>query len=368
MWHTRRMVRLIALAALIALAVGCGDDSTTDPPPRDVNDDIPADPDSVSIPDVSAETILPRVAVRASPDDPSRIRLNLFGMLAADRSPLTLEANRTLFVLEDGVAKGLWVSPETTVPVDVVFVVPRVPSVAGQAEAVTAQIDEWSDALIAVDVHTRFGSVGFTHQVVGAFDLDTPSNFGSYLSRPGAFGEDRFDGFAEGDDDLEAASEPYECAFSDSNPITGIRFAMESFAWRAGALRLFVLLTDDFVYPETLLEWSTRAVCDARGADVIVTTVWGGVSPPSLDGACDHPIPREIENPWCLSACTGAPIDHLRGEGAGLQLDELAVSHHLREAVAVEFLSADPDAIHELRIVVSDGDDDGELRLDRVDY
>jgi hypothetical protein len=181
----------------------------------DANKDIPAD-ELVEVPAPTKSNVSPKAQFSQADGNPRRVRVNLLGLVdPTTGGTIQLEANKTVFVSEDGSReqKGLKVtqSAANALPVDLVFVIDNSGSMGEEADKVADKVKAFAAALAAKGIDARFGVVGIDGDVTGAVNLTSRDGLDDYLGR--SSGTSRTIGFG-GDDAsaLEEAAKTFDLA------------------------------------------------------------------------------------------------------------------------------------------------------------
>ena len=180
----KNLVRLFSLLALLLLMLSCSESTKPD---EDPNSDIPNDPTDIMVPTPVSNTLKPVISPpEKTPGNPSRIKLNLLGMLLDDGTPFEASENSTLFLQEDSVVQGIVVSAasQTQIPIDMVFTVDNSGSMSQEADSIAAGIEEFADYLVnSQNLDIKFGCVGYSGNVSGAVNLDIVDTLAAFLNR-----------------------------------------------------------------------------------------------------------------------------------------------------------------------------------------
>ncbi|MCS6989946.1 MAG: VWA domain-containing protein [Chloroherpetonaceae bacterium] len=357
--------------ALLLLIVGvsffaCQEDESplgNDAPNRD----IPADPGG-SAPATTINNVRPAATFAKTQGNENRIRVSLLGIIdPTTGQPIAFSGNQNLFVTEDNALKGVKltrVSSSASLAADIVFVVDNSGSMFEEADSIAAKIIAFANALGASGLNARFGCVGYDGPVTGALDLTVAESLRTYLNRPGFAGTSRTRGFGGPNAQaLQQAAQNQNLGIFGENGIVGIRFADSLFAWRQGAMRVYVNFTDEPTQPSNrpwhstdgfLASWS-----NLRGT---IHTVWSGGDTTWTE------TPLFSEKPWRLSIGTGGTIRVIRSDARDLDLTTLPVTVALQNSWLVEFRTSNSNAPHTVRITVKTSGADGETRYENIRY
>lgn len=357
-----KFVKLLPLLALMLLMLACSESTKPD---ADPNDDIPGDPTGVVVPTPVNNTLKPVISPpEKTAGNPSRIRLNLLGMLLDDGTPFEASANSSLFVQEDSVVQGFVVgaASQAQIPIDMVFTVDNSGSMSQEADSIAAGITEFADYLVNTqNLDIRFGCVGYSGNVSGAVNLEVVDTLSAFLNR--STGTSRTRGYAGADADSLLL---YGISFGgpgSENGIDGIFFAENYFNWRPNALRIYVNFTDEPTQPGGDFAWSTDSLCNYMAGNATVHTVWTGGDTTSFVAT-----PLSREKPWEMSYCTGGETRVFDSFATGLNLLDLPVTTVAANSYVVEFVTSNPNQPHQLIITVQSGTDDGQTVYENITY
>lgn len=252
---TRSLTKLALAAAAILLLTACGGG-------RQAVDPY-ADPGTPPPPPVADPTIVTSGSIAASPKGPGLHDINVagFAMPEAEAAALRLAgltpesiANlppSAFTVVEDGVVKGITVeriSSDSRAAADLVFVFDTTASMGSALSSVQASIVAFADHLEDGGLDVRLGAVTFgdaydTKVESGTRGVslreDTPPSFDNF-ERPTFALSDDFDAFRE----FIEGDTPRAGGDGPENAYGATEFVYDEFAWRAGAQRLMVVITD----------------------------------------------------------------------------------------------------------------------------
>lgn len=333
------------------------------------NSDIPPDPGG-SAPVPTLNNVRPAATFAKTAGNLSRIRISLLGIInPATGQPIEFSGNQNIYVTEDNTLKGVKltrVSAGNSLGADVVFVVDNSGSMFEEADTIAAKIITFANALQASGLNVRVGCVGYNGPVTGALNLTAPESLRTYLNRPGFTGTSRTVGFGGADAQaLQQAAQGQNAGVFGENGIVAIRFADSLYAWRQGAQRVYINFTDEPTQPGQRVWYSTNGFLDSwnnqRGT---IHTVWSGGD--TTNFGTETPLSRE--KPWRLSFGTGGTLKVIRSDARDLDLTNLPVTVALQNSWLVEFLSANPNIAHNLKITVKTSTADGETRYENVTY
>ncbi len=349
---------IISLIFLALVGIGC---DTTEPEPE--TSDIPPDPQNVTVPQTVNNNLFPTANILPKADNPSRIQVNLQGMLNPNSgNPLNLfydannPSNSNVFITEDGKVKGLKVTKVSTSNVltaDVVFTVDNSGSMSQESDSVAASIIDLANFLQSSGLDVEFGIVGYDDDgnVSGAINFADAQTISNYLNRSFVSGKDRTKGFA-GPDSLTLATNAFGFASSvrDENGVVAVLFADSIFSWRPGAQSVYINFTDEPTQSNGV-EWTTSQMCSLIGGKATVHTVF------SADTIGIWSNTRE--RPWAMSWCTGGTIKIIPNDASGLNLRDLPFATVLANSFLVEYLASSTGATHTVIITIYESDADG---------
>lgn len=362
---TRMLVLLTLLTSTVFYA--CQEDNPADG--GGTNSDIPADPGG-SAPTPTINNVRPAATFEKTSGNASRIRLSLLGIINPETGlPIEFSGNQNLFVTEDNIVKGVKltrVSAGNALGADVVFVVDNSGSMFEEADSIAAKIIVFANALQASGLNLRVGCVGYNGPVTGALNLTAPESLRTYLNRSGITGTSRTRGFSGANAQaLQQAAQGQGAGVFGENGIVAIRFADSLYTWRQGAQRVYINFTDEPTQPSGSTWYSTNGFLTSwnnqRGT---IHTVWSGGDTTAF--GTETPLSRE--KPWRLSFGTGGTLEVIQSDARDLDLTNLPVTVALQNSWLVEFLSANPNIAHNLKVTIKTSTADGETRYDNVTY
>ncbi len=111
-------------------------------------------------------------------------------------------------------------------PMDMVFILDNTGSMAGRIRAVKDSIAAFAASLEAAGTDVKFGVVSFGDTTAESTNLPLPASAGQVSTWLASL-----EGVSGGD--------------SPENPLTAVMLAFNTFTWRSGAQRVFVLITDN---------------------------------------------------------------------------------------------------------------------------
>ena len=318
---------------------------------------------------VATEFATIRPAARFKKTADGKIHTTVLGVIdPATSQPIALEPGTTLVILEDGKEVPLTVVPRDDnaekVAIDVVFDVDNSGSMGQEADSIAEKIIAFAQLLAKSGLDARFGVVGQNGNITGAFNLGSADAMEAYLAKEK--GVQRTMHFGD-DAKLSTLGQATRAKYpSAENGISGIQFANANFSWRPEAQRIFINFTDEPTQPnKSRSPWSTtEATCSAwTPTSGNVHLVWSGSSLSSARWTKDRD-----ENPAELSKCTGGVVMSVRSDAKDLDLTTLPMTEALRSSVIVEYESADPEAQHDVVVVVKGTDSEGRTEMKQISY
>jgi len=352
---------------------------------------IPSDRKAQPNPKVSAEEINTNIPNFSSPilEDGTNgkvARISLTGIQTPNNDWLKLygtdDARQNVWMEIDGVPKSIAivnseeaktrsVVAETKAQADVVFLVDNSGSMGEEANAVAREILSWAGKLAQV-MDVKFGCVGYEDYgaVTGALNITDISDLDAYLNRPSYYGTNRTKGYAGNDaENLEKATSQYitsgECG------AMALRFADEQFAFRSGANRIYVNLTDEPNQPQYQARFSVESVnpqseyYEWNTAKGTIHTVFSGANYGYTE-SYNWSLLRE-EKPWLMSEYTGGTaILDAPSDFSGVTLDSLPVTGAITNSYIVRF-NVTPDLLtgkHTVKITIIS--EDGAVKAEKV--
>ena len=242
-----RPMTAVLLSASLLLTACAGSSGTPDPY---------ADPAGTApVPLTAAETTATFSAtVSGTPDAQGLLTVNVPGFVDASGNVVKNLGKSNFTVIEDGKLKGFTAAAATTsssIPTDIVFVFDTTGSMASQIRGVASSIVAFSKTLETSGLDVHLGAVTFGD----AFDtVDAPTSVtgGVALGRPGippGFDTDErptlpltddFDAFRT----FIGSNTARDGQDSAENAPGALNFAYGSMAWRPGAARVLIVITD----------------------------------------------------------------------------------------------------------------------------
>jgi hypothetical protein len=338
--------------------------------PVNNDNDIPADPTNVSVPQTTINNVTPTANFGKSPSNPSRIQMNMTGLInPVTNQPLNLVAQQNIFVTEDGTVKGIKVSKVgsgTTLKADVVFTVDNSGSMYEEADSIAKSIIQFATVLQNSGLDVRFAVVGYDGPPNGGINFTNATAISNYLNR--STGTYRTYGFS-GPDSASFQSKAYNFAPGvwGENGVVAVFFADSNYSWRADAQKVFINFTDESTQPSGYAQWNTASMCAKMGGIATVHTVYSGPADTSrgLNGSWS----ALHERPWEMSLCTGGTIVFIPQNAAGLDLSNLPFTGALTNSYLVEFLTSNPNSSHTVVITIKEGNSaDGKRTYTNINY
>jgi len=360
--------------------VGCSKDNNNPVDETPTNTDIPQDPTNAA-PVPALNNITPSAPAPSKvPGNPSRIMINLIGVIdPVTEQPINFVANQSLFIVEDSKNKGILVSSaggSTTLNADVVFVVDNSGSMDEEADSVASKIIAFVNYLQARGINLRVGCVGYQYgDVNGGINLTDANSLKNYLNRPTVYyGTDRTIGFSGSDSARLANAASLYPILSGENGILGICFADSFYTWRSGSARVYLNITDEPTQNGGYEHWCSNSLRlrwkPEKGTIHTVFSIdsyyWNAGQP---DTANVYYWSEYDERPWVLSSFSGGTIKFVHSDATDLDLTTLPVTGVLANSVKVEFLTSDPNASHNLEIIIKNGStSDGKTTFNNINY
>jgi hypothetical protein len=369
-----RHVLIFALTALLIIMLGsCSNTSE----PKTTNDDIPKDPEGISVPDLSKNNIVPAATFTKSSGNDSRIKVNLLGLVDPESlEPIDLYADYNdglynFFLEEDGVVKGVKltkVSTSTQLKADIVFTVDNSGSMSEEADSIAARMVDFANFLSQQGLDAQFGCVGYDGWVNGAMNLSDHTSLETFLNDrywSQYEGTYRTYGFYGPDSaNLEEVANTYFADVWGENGVVGVFYADSIFSWRPGAQKVFINFTDEPTQPGGYYEWSTAAMCEKMLGLATVHTVF------SEDTAYYTNSWEDLyqERPWDMSWCTGGTVKFVSSDANDLNLLDLPVTGALSNSYLIEYITSSAAGTHTVVITVSTSTADGRIEYIDISY
>jgi hypothetical protein len=375
--HSLQRLRwLIVPMLIIALAFGGCKKSSTEPDSTD-NSDIPSNPTG-TIPTTTINNIIPSATFTRMPGNENRIQINLLGIINPSTGQ-TIDFNSSnLFVVEDGVLKGIKITQvggDVTLKADIVFTVDNSGSMYEEADSIASKIIAFSNYLQSSGLDIKVGCVGYAGGVNGAQNLTDPTTLETYLNR--------YTGTSRTEDYTGADASRFEDAEdhfynSSEDGITAIMFADSLFSWRSGANRVYVNFTDEAIQPDYPNKWSVADFVSrwnaSKGTVHSVFSIsdyyWNGSVPDTSSEKENYYTwtPGEAERPWTLSNATGGSIKYIHSNATDLNLTLLPVTGALAKSYLVEYVTSNPSISHTVTIIVKTTGADGRVTYTNLSY
>ncbi|MGE5805675.1 MAG: hypothetical protein ACM34M_07795 [Ignavibacteria bacterium] len=372
----------LLLILIIVVFIGCGkkDDNPVGGDPS--NTDIPEDPASAA-PVPVINNITPSAPAPAKvPGNPNRIMINLIGVIdPVTEQQINLVANQSLFVVEDSKNKGILVSSaggSTTLNADVVFVVDNSGSMGEEADSIASKIIAFVNYLQAYGINLKVGCVGYDGSIYGGVNLTDAVTLKNYLNRPYYTGTSRTVGFAGPDSSVLYNAANNFSYTGGENGILGICFADTFFSWRSNSARVYINFTDEGTQPDYYGYYCNESLKSRwkpeKGTIHTVfslsSSYWNGAVPDTSSEKENYSDWNQYyERPWAVSWFSGGTIKFVHSDATDLDLTALPVTGVLANSVKVEFLTADPNAVHDLEIIIKNASTpDGKTTFNNITY
>ncbi len=179
--------------------------------------------------------------ISTDPAEPGIIKITLNALInRTDGTPVTGLGLSNFKVFEDEIAKKLESVTQTNSSglTDVAFIVDTTGSMNGTIDGVRESVLAFSQSLAASGQDIKMGGVAFGDEVRDSIELTNATAFRDWASTLSAYG---------GDDWAE-------------NPLDAIKKAMTDFAWRPGAQRVILVITDAPIHEDN---WITTRSLDS---------------------------------------------------------------------------------------------------------
>ncbi|MCF8241823.1 MAG: VWA domain-containing protein [Melioribacteraceae bacterium] len=250
----KKFLLYLFLVFSVLMYVGCNKDDGGTEPENDVNSDIPADPGTAP-PPVKDGPLKPSVAVDVDVANPSRIKLNVAGLLTpGTTTPITYSTDN-LTVVEDGVVQGIKVTKigETvSLGTDIVFIIDITGSMGGTIEGVKESILAFLDNLRTRGLNVSAGAVAYSDNndnripfdINGIADDTDPGAFTVVGSHDLSTNLDSTASLYQFIDGLSSCYEGYCGGDSPEGGFDALYWAFENYTWRSGAQKMFIVMTD----------------------------------------------------------------------------------------------------------------------------
>lgn len=363
------------------------------------NSDIPADPGTAP-PPTKVGPLKPPVAVSTTPGNPSRIKLNVGGLLVPGTlTPITYTTSN-LTVVEDGVVKGIKITPlgsTTSLGTDIVFVIDVTGSMSGTINGVKESVTAFLKSLKDRKLDVQCGVVAYSDND----DTRIPRSVNGILSDtdPGAFAVVGFHNLTSNLDStgpiykfIDSLSAGWKGYYGGDLPEGGfdaLWYAYKNFSWRVGAQKMFIVLTDIsswglYAQPgsgTTRSPWRTDSLAMVLSGNATVhvvspdTNYMSSYNEGYTQGAYDMhwlatPGSFKQKGVTYNSNGTGGIWENIYGtSGSGkVDLTALPIITVAASSALVEFVTQKPDGTEKtIRVVVDIGSGkDGEVTIKAV--
>lgn len=381
---------------------------------------IPSDKDAKPNPEVDSEdvnTVLPNLNYSVSTEGKyAVIRLDMTGV----RDPFTKDwlhlygtgdSRQNLWIEVDDVPKGFSIintaddkASQPDPALDVVFLVDNSTSMDEEADAIAADIIEWSKQLSNKKLDVRFGCVGYGGFVSGAINLTTAAELEKWLTQKDWLndvnGVWRTRGFAGPDAarlqekaNLAPSNNESETFYRVVNTsytytswgapdrsecgVLALRYANDLFSFRPGANRVYVNLTDEPNQPSGYERFSTEWVKNNWTATqgTIHTVFTYSASLGDKDSYYYYETYYGIGKnyPWDLSVYTDGTMlftdsDFKDAEGNLVKLSDLPVSGAMQNSYIIRFTNIEnlfDNKTHVVHMTVKSNSTNGEVIADK---
>lgn len=343
-----------ARVALCLALVACSDSPTT--PAEDANTDIPRDP-STPVPSVAPRVgaFVPSGLSIETPttSNPRRVKLTVGGLTGG-----VTYSTSNLTVVEDGVVKGIKLTAGSTAALraDVVFVIDNTSSMSPGIASVRSSVLAFITALRSSGQDVRAGVVAYNDDFASDGNTTFLVPASDSASRAAVYG------YRPLSADLASTGAVY--TFVAGLPATGggdspelafsaIDFARRSFAWRAGAQRIYIVITD-------ITSWGRGRVSTSKGINSAYP--WTDVTLGEQlrdEGSVVHTVAPDLRTGLSLGEFNVRPLSTLTG-GTWTQytsgifdLTTLPILGVTTSSVLVEFVKGSTSVLSRtLRVVV----------------
>ncbi|MCB1047326.1 MAG: VWA domain-containing protein [Calditrichaeota bacterium] len=344
------MHKLFVLLLSLQLLLGCAS--------KDESVPFPPDPVGLNPPVLPYENVTPSVVVNTDGLHDGHIRFFLGGMTNPETGgTVDIFYNEvhpslsSIFVFEDGIGKGLRVTPiamDTGVQLSLTFVVDNSGSMGAEADAIATSISGFAQYLDSSGLNVRFGIVGYDEygNISGALDFTTSDSTFIYLDR--GRGTMRTQGFGGGNASVLqqlAADSLYRSG--GENGAMAIAFAEDNFDWSNNNQGVYVNFTDTCLLPKTNSPddpFSLQTICARLTEHRTVHTVF------SSTRVC----PDSLYHPGEISDCTAGITEFVSSDASDLDLLQLDLLEAIVSGYLVEYVtSSPPDTTHQVDIWIS---------------
>ncbi|HQO09855.1 MAG TPA: vWA domain-containing protein [Clostridiales bacterium] len=247
--------QFLTLAVIIAgmFIWSCSDEKSSEPIVVD-NSDIPADPGTLP-PAVKSGPLKPNVAVKVDPSNPTRVKLNVGGLLNVSKGDPIIYTTENLTVVEDGVVQGIKITNNDgtiSLGTDIVFIIDVTGSMSGTIDGVRASVTDFLKNMKSEGINVAAGAVAYADN----YDSRIPVEINGIPddNDPGAYVVVDYENITtkidttgpvyKFVDSLYAGYEGYDGGDSPEGGFDAIWWAYNNFTWREGAQKMFIVLTD----------------------------------------------------------------------------------------------------------------------------
>ncbi|MEK6607842.1 MAG: vWA domain-containing protein [Myxococcota bacterium] len=278
------------------------------------------------------------------------------------------EKGGDFYVVEDGVVKGLKLVPASeidgAVALDLVFVIDTTGSMSGAIDGIKQSVNQFATFLADQNLDLRLGAIPYGDLA----PLVATKTQAAFQDLTEDFGKDgtAFNTFIDG----LAACYLGDCGGDlPENGLDAVMYAQESFAWRGGASRVYVLITDITLHQDAdagdtggITEWNVGEVVDAlRGSAVLhaVSPFYDYPQDP-YGAACDLAQGTggsctdfyDYKNNYVDATTGGACPAGGYGYGCVLDLTRLSFTDTIAAGFVGVFVTADPTVAHDVRVAI----------------
>lgn len=323
-----------------------------------------ADPGTAPPAAITDPTIATSGSIAPRPGSASLMNINVAGFADPTSGGLPDLGSSDFTVVEDGVVKGITVTPiggTTTAAADIVFVFDTTGSMGSALTSVQNSIIAFVDFVRDRGLDVRVGAVTFGD----AYDTLAPGGTRGVSLRgdtPPSFDPDERPTFPlsddyEGFEDFIAGDSPRGGGDSAENALGALEFAYDNMEWRAGAQRILIVIMDIYSHNDATYSGSWHEDwLPSDPADVLA----------KLQGnATVHVVAPEFA--WDITPFTDmAMFAGVAGTGGvyfpwsfgAFDLTELPIAE-VAGGYIVTFRGTRDGSLHTVRVVI---DDDGDIR------
>ncbi|MBN1637869.1 MAG: VWA domain-containing protein [Ignavibacteriales bacterium] len=384
----KRLFVLLVLLIMTIFYVSCEKDDSTGPV---VNNTIPPDP-GTSPPAEKTGPLKPAVGVKVAEGTTDRIQLNVGG-LYHNGAPITYTTSN-LTIVEDGVVKGILITPLTSKAVsletNIVFIIDVTGSMGGTIDGVKESITEFLNNLKTRGLNVKCGAVAYSDNN----DTRIPASINGIVSNtdPGAFVVVEYHNLTSNLDStgtlyqfidgLEASYKGYGGGDTPEGGFDALYYAYQNFSWSPGAQKIFIVLTDapswGLFAPSgsgtTRSPWMTSTLADTLAGNAtihVVSPTPDYIQYDLYDGSYDM---HYLATPGTFNQAganyssngTGGVWINLYGTdySGKVDLTQLPIEAIVGSSVLVEYITTTPvTGEHTIRVVVDIGTDNGEVTI-----